>query len=258
METNITEIADGIYRLSTLVPEAAPGGFSFNQFLIDDDEPMLFHCGMRSLFPLVSAAAKRVLPLERLRWISFGHVEADECGSVNDWLAAAPNAQVVHGVLGCAVSVNDLVDRPPLALEEGAVIPLGRRRMRMLRTPHVPHGWESIVWFEEVTRTLLCGDVLTTTGDGPALVRGDLVAPSVAAERAFGAWSMAPGTSAVLRGLADLEPTTLGAMHGSSFAGDGAHLLRELSVSFETIARERRPDVRPDAPSSGKLSEEAP
>ncbi len=139
METKIDEIASGIYRLSTWIPAVAPPqGFTFNQFLIDADEPMLFHCGQRQLFPLVSEAVARVMPLDRLRWISFGHVEADECGSMNLWLAAAPKAQIAHGQLGCEVSLQDLADRPPRALADGETLDLGGKRMRWIGTPHVP------------------------------------------------------------------------------------------------------------------------
>ena len=170
METRISEIADGIYRLSTYVPEVAPpAGFTFNQFLVDADEPLLFHAGHRRMFPLISTAVARIMPLERLRWISFGHVEADECGAVNSWLAAAPDAQVAHGALGCAVSLNDLCDRPPRPLADGEVIQLGGKRVRHLDTPHVPHGWEARVLYEETTPTRLCGDLFTHIGNGPAV-----------------------------------------------------------------------------------------
>lgn len=168
METRVDEIADGIYRLSTWFPDVAlPAGFTFNQFLVDAEEPLLFHTGQRMLFPLVSAAAARVLRIERLRWITFGHVEADECGSMNLWLAAAPRAEVAHGGLGCLVSLNDMADRPPRALSDGEVLDLGGKRVRHLDTPHVPHNWEARVLYEETTQTLLCGDLFTQLGDAP-------------------------------------------------------------------------------------------
>ncbi len=156
METRIHEIADGVYRLSTFVPEVSPDGFTFNQFLVTADEPMLFHAGHRQMFPLISEAVGRILPVERLRWIGFGHVEADECGAMNAWLSAAPNASVVHGRLACDVSLNDLCDRPPRALADGEVLDLGGKRMRWLDTPHTPHGWEAGVFFEETAETLFC------------------------------------------------------------------------------------------------------
>ena len=159
MQTDVHEISSGIYRLSTYVADAAPGGFTFNQFLVDADEPLLFHTGPRRMFPLVSQAIERIMPLARLRWITFGHVESDECGAMNAFLAAAPRAEVAHGALGCMVSLDDLCDRPPRPLADGEVIDLGGRRMRHIDTPHVPHGWEARVLFEETTGTLLCGDL---------------------------------------------------------------------------------------------------
>ncbi len=154
METRINEIADGIFRLSTFVPEiAAPAGFTFNQFLVLGDEPLLFHTGPRRMFPLVREAVARLLPPERLRWITFGHVEADECGSLNQWLAAAPAATVAFGGLGVMVSVGDLADREPRGLGDDEVLDLGGKRVRYLATPHVPHGWDAGLLYEEVTGT---------------------------------------------------------------------------------------------------------
>ncbi len=234
METRVAEIAGGIYRLSTFVPEiAAPAGFTFNQFLVLADDPLLFHCGLRSLFASVSAAAARVVPLERLRWITFGHVEADECGSMNQWLAAAPRAQVAHGVVGCMVSLNDLADRAPRALADGEVIDLGGKRVRHLDTPHVPHAWEARVLYEETTGTLLCGDLFTHVGDGPPLTHDDVVGPAGAAEDMFRASCLTPDTAPTIRRLAELRPRTLALMHGSSFAGDGATALRALANDYE-------------------------
>src|SRR4029077_1688511 len=159
METKIDEIAPDVFRLSTLIEEAAPGGFTFNQFLVRDDEPFLFHTGMRALYPLVSAAVGQLIDLDQLRWISFAHVEADECGAMNLFLADAPDAQVVHGDLACAVSLNDLADRPPRVVAPDEVLDLGTHRMRFLPTPHVPHNWESGLWFDETGRTLFSGDL---------------------------------------------------------------------------------------------------
>ena len=233
METRVDEIADGIYRLSTLAPDVAPGGFTFNQFVVDGDEPLLWHCGPRQMFPLVSEAAAKVVAPERLRWISFGHVEADECGSMNLWLEAAPNAQVVQGMLGCSVSVNDIADRPPRPLGGGDVLDLGGKRVRWIDTPHVPHAWEAAVIYEETTSTLLCGDLFTATGDGPAVTEGDVVGPAMAAEEMFQYSCLSPGTAATIRSLADLAPQTLALMHGSSFTGDGAEALRGLADYYE-------------------------
>ncbi|MEJ7765976.1 MAG: MBL fold metallo-hydrolase [Acidimicrobiales bacterium] len=233
MQPTVDEIADGIFRMSTWIPDVSPEGFTFNQFLVRGDEPLLFHTGPRMLFPLVAEAVATVLPVESLRWITFGHVEADECGSMNMWLTAAPSSQVAHGALGCDVSLNDLCDRPPRALEEGEVIDLGGKRLRQISTPHVPHGWEAQVLFEESTATLLCGDLFSQVGAGPALTTDDLVAPAMVAEAMFHATSLAPHTAGTLRGLGDLEPTTLAVMHGSSFQGDGRRALHELAAAYE-------------------------
>ena len=169
MEARVDEIADRVYRISTVVEEVAPGGFSFNQFLIDAPEPLLFHTGMRQLFPLVREAIEQVMPIDRLRWISFAHVEADECGAMNEFLAAAPQAQVAHSGLGCMVSVNDLADRPPRPLGDGEVLELGGgpagQRVLEIATPHVPHNWESHLLFEQETATLFAGDLFTQIGD---------------------------------------------------------------------------------------------
>jgi flavorubredoxin len=233
MTTRIDEIADGLYRFSTFVPAiAAPAGFTFNQFLLVADEPLLFHCGLRGMFATVSEAVGRVLPVDRLRWIAFGHVEADECGAMNDWLRAAPAATVAHGALGCMVSLNDLADRPPRPLADGETIDLGGKRVLHIDTPHVPHGWESRVLFEETTQTLLCGDLFTHVGDGPALIESDIVEPAIAAEEMFRATCLTPATAPAIDSLADLAPRRLALMHGSSFAGDAATALRELAAYY--------------------------
>src|SRR4051794_38091278 len=234
MNTTISEIAEGIYRLSTWIPDVAPpAGFTFNQFLVDADEPLLFHAGHRRMFPLIADAVARIRPVEDLRWITFGHVEADECGAVNSWLAAAPHSQVAHGVLGCKVSLDDLCDRAPRPLADGEVIDLGGKRVRHLDTPHVPHGWEARVLYEETTGTLLCGDLLTHVGNGPAVTENDVVAPAEQAEDLFHATCLTPGTGAALRRLAELAPSTLALMHGSSFAGDGRSALLRLADGYD-------------------------
>jgi len=234
MTTTVDEIATGIYRLSTWVPDIAPpAGFTFNQFLVDGEDPLLFHTGPRAMFALVSAAVARVLPVERLRWIAFGHVEADECGSMNQWLASAPRAEVAHGITGCLVSLNDLADRPPRPLADGEVLDLGGMRVRHIDTPHVPHGWEARVLYEETTGTLLCGDLFTHLGNGPALTKADIVGPAIEAENIFRYTSLAPDTAAVMRRLANLGPTTLALMHGSSFNGDAAKALDDLAGAYE-------------------------
>jgi len=235
-QPTVDEIADGIYRISTWIPEVTPDGFTFNQFLVVGEEALLFHTGPRGMFPLVAEAVATVVPVESLRWITFGHVEADECGSMNMWLAAAPDAQVAHGALGCSVSLDDLCDRPPRPLEEGEVLDLGGKRLRQISTPHVPHGWEAQVLFEESTRTLLCGDLFSQVGSCPALTTDDLVEPALAAEGMFHATALAPHTGQTMRMLGDLEPTTLAIMHGASFQGDGRQALHHLASGYEQLA----------------------
>jgi flavorubredoxin len=230
MKTQIAEIAPTIYRLSTYVPEAH---LVFNQFLVVDEEPVLFHTGLRALFPLVSEAVAQVMPVERLRWITFGHVEADECGAMNLWLAAAPGAQVAHGAVGCMVSINDLADRMPRALADGEVMELGEKRLRRVETPHVPHGWDAGVFFEETTSTLLCGDLFTATGDGPALTDHEITGPALAAEDTFHATCLTPSTAPTMHALAALQPRTLGLMHGPSYVGDCEQALHDLGLADE-------------------------
>ena len=233
METTVHEIAQDVYRLSTCIPDAAPGGFTFNQYLIAGDEPLLFHTGPRQMFPLVSAGIERVLPVEQLRWISFGHYESDECGAMNSLLASAPNAEVVFNGLGCMVSVGDMADRPPRAVEDGEVLDIGGHRLRFITTPHVPHGWEAQVVFDETTSTLLCGDLLGQIGDGPALVHDvDMVTPAIEAENLFGSTAPTASAAPTIHRLADLAPRTLALMHGPAFAGDCAAALHGLADAY--------------------------
>lgn len=235
METKIEEIASGIYRLSTFVPEVAPpAGFTFNQFLILGDEPLLFHTGPRQMFPLVRDAVSRLTLPENLRWITFGHYEADECGGMNAWLAAAPRAEVAHGQTGCLVSLNDMADRAPRILQDGETIELGQgKRVRYLDTPHTPHGWEAGVLLEETTGTLLCGDLFTQLGDGPALTARDIVGPAIAAEDLFKFSALNPAMGSTIRRLANWAPRTLALMHGPSFSGNGAATLNALADDYD-------------------------
>ncbi len=242
METKIAEIADGIYRLSTYVPDIAPpAGFTFNQFLISGEEPLMFHSGLRKMFPLTREALTRVLQPERVRWIAFGHFEADECGALNELLSIAPHATAAHGQTGCLVSLNDFADRPPRVLQNGETIDLGGgKRVRFIDTPHTPHGWDAGVLFEESTRTLLCGDLFTQLGDGPPITTSDIVSPAIAAEDIFRYSSLSPNMGSTLRKLAELSPQTLALMHGPSFSGDGGSALLALAEDYErrlTIAR---------------------
>jgi len=230
MDTDLDEVADGVYRIASYVPDA---DLTFVQLLLDAEQPLLFHTGMRRLYPLVSEAVARVMPVERIRWISFGHYEADECGAMNQWLAAAPEATVAHTFTGVLVSVGDQADREPRPLHDGEVIDLGGKRVRSIATPHVPHGWDAGLLFEEETSTLLCGDLFTATGRWPAMTSDDLVEPALAAEDLYLATCLTPSTGATMRRLAELEPRTLGLMHGPSYSGDGAGMLRTLGDAYD-------------------------
>jgi flavorubredoxin len=237
MHTSVDQIADRIYRISTYVADIGPTGFTFNQFLIDAEEPLLYHTGMRSLFPSVREAVDRVLPVESLRWIAFAHVEADENGAMNEFLAIAPHAQVAHGALGCTLSLNDQATRPPHPMDDGDVLDLGGaglgRRVVEVPTPHVPHNWESHMFYEEVSGTLFCGDLLTQLGNGPALVGNDLIDAAIVAEDVFHQTSLGPLVPATYRRLADLEPKRLAIMHGSSYEGDAPAMLRAMADVYE-------------------------
>lgn len=237
MRTRTDEIADGVYRISTFVEDVPPRGFTFNQFVLDAEEPLLYHTGMRGLFPIVSDAVAALVPLEQLRWIAFAHVEADECGAVEPFLAAAPQAQVAHGALGCQISLDDMLSRPPVPLADGQVLDLGGKELRMRRvrhldTPHVPHNWESRVLYEEQTGTLLCGDLGTQLGNHEPVAR-DVVDAAIEAEQVFRPTSLSAAVPATLRRLAELQPTTLAIMHGSSCTGDGAAVLQQLATAYE-------------------------
>ena len=233
METNVNEIADGIYRFSTYTDEI-PGGFTFNQFLVRGEQPLLFHTGLKGSFPLVREAMGTVMPVEQLRYVSFGHWEADESGALNQWLEAAPDAELAVGSLGVMISGGDQAMRPPRPpLADGEVLDLGGKRMRWMDTPHVPHGWDAGVWYEETTGTLLCGDLLTHGGATAALTEDDVVGPAMAAEDMFQATSLTPLTGPTIRRLADLQPKTLAIMHGASFSGHCAGALRALADDYE-------------------------
>jgi flavorubredoxin len=238
METRVDEIAERIYRLSTFLPAVGPKGFTFNQFLVDAEEPLLFHCGQRALFPAVSRAAGRVLHLSRLRWIAFSHIEADECGALDEWLAAAPAATVTHGAIGCAIWLNDQAPRPPRALADGEVLDLGGRRVRRLDTPHVPHCWDAGLLYEEETGTLFSSDLFTHVGDPAPLTGGDILGPALAAEKQFGFTGVTPATGPTIRRLAGLAPRTVAVMHGSSFGGDAAPVLESLAAFYDERLRQ--------------------
>ena len=235
--TRIDEIAGGIYRISTPVKDF-PGGFSFNQYLVVDEAPLLWHTGPRRMFPLTREAIARVMPVERLAYVGLSHFEADECGALNEFLAAAPRALPLCGQVAAMVSVSDVADRPPRALADGATLSLGERRVRWFDTPHVPHGWECGFLFEERTRTLLCGDLFTQGGaDNPPVTEKDILGPSEAFRKQMDYYAHAPDTRATLERLASAEPTTLACMHGSVWKGDCGKLLRGLASEVVKTAR---------------------
>jgi flavorubredoxin len=226
--TRIDEIADGLFRIHTPVREVL-SGFSFNQYLLRDDESLLFHTGPRALFPQVRDAIAKVLPLQRLRYVSFGHVESDECGALNLLLAAAPRAVPLCGSIAAMVSVADLADRAPKALADGESLSLGKHTVRWIDAPHVPHAWENGFLMVDDLRALLCGDLFTQPGaDHPPLTDADILGPSEAMRAQLDYYAHGPNTGAVLERLAALAPELLACMHGSAWRGDGALLLRRL------------------------------
>lgn len=224
--TRIDEIAPDIYRISTFIEQA---GIPFDQFLVVADEPLLFHTGLAMLYPGVADAVRRVMPVEKLRWITFGHYEADECGAMNRWLADARHATVAHGQIAVMVSLMDQAARAPRVLGDGEVLDLGGKRVRFIATPHVPHGWDAGLLYEETTSTLFAGDLFTAFGDGPPSTAGDIVGPAVAMEDAMHATALTPLTAPTIRRLAELDPLRLALMHAPTFTGDGAQALRDLA-----------------------------
>ena len=234
MGTRIDEIADGIFSLSTYFPEVVPpAGFTINQFLVLADEPLLFHCGLRAMFPSSLAAVAKLLPVERLRWITFGHFEADECGALDAYLAACPRAEVAFGALGCALSLDDLLGRRrPRALDPGEALDLGGRRVVAIPTPHAPHNQEAQALYEETTGTLLCGDLFTQIGPAPALTSECLIERALDAEDVLNSAPPGPAVPDALDHLAGYAPRTLATMHGTSFEGDGAAALRRLAGAW--------------------------
>jgi flavorubredoxin len=231
--TRIDEVADGIYRICTPF-EVIPGGFTFNSYLIADDEPLLFHTGLRKLFPATVEAVGKVMPVERLRWIGGSHFEGDEFGALNEFLAAAPEATPFGAEIGVLTSLNDFAVRPARGLRDGEEFSLGTRRMRWLYTPHVPHGWDCGILFDHSTETLLCGDLFTQPGASvPAVTESEILTASEGMRGMMDYYAHSTGTSAILERLADLHPSTLACQHGSAYRGNGAALLRELAGKIE-------------------------
>jgi flavorubredoxin len=238
-----TEIAPDIYRISIF---AEWGNLQFNHFLVKDDEPLLFHTGLRGMHAEIREAVSKLINLSELRHISFSHFESDECGSLNEWLAAAPNADVICSQVGALVTVNDFIGRESRALADGATFATGKYRFRYCQTPHLPHGWDAGVLFEETQRTLLCSDLFHQIGDVEPLTAVDVVGRSHQAMKEYEGGVLAeyvpytPLTAQNLKKLADLQPTTLAIMHGSSFTGDCARALGDLNVVFrEVFGREK-------------------
>ena len=236
--TNITEIAPDTYRISIYVPQA---NLQFNHFLIKDDEPLLFHTGLKAMFPLVHEAVATLIDPTQLRWIGFSHFESDECGALNQWLEVAPMAEPACSITGALVSVNDFATRPARGLTQDEVLSTGKYSFRFHRTPHLPHGWDAGVLFEETNSTLFCSDLFHQNGDVEPLVESDVVERSRAAMSEYQTGILAnympftPQTGRILEQLAALKPKTLAVMHGSSFAGDGERALRDLAVVLKEI-----------------------
>jgi flavorubredoxin len=228
--TNVHEIADGIYRINTPIDFPDGQGFSFNQYLLVDDEPLLFHTGPRKLFPAVSEAIAAVMPIERLRYVGLSHFEADECGSLNPLLALSPAAVPLCSQIAAMVSITDQADRPPRALVDGELLTLGRHTVRWFDTPHVPHGWDCGLLMDMTSATFFCGDLFTQPGHGEqALTEADILGPSEAFRQPLDYFAHAPKTAATLARLAQQQPRTLACMHGSAWRGDGGALLRHLA-----------------------------
>ena len=229
----VTEIAPDVYRISTFIPEI---DLQFNQFLIKDDEPLLFHTGMNVLFPAVREAVATIIDPSKIRWISFSHFEADECGSLNEWLQIAPNAQAVCSLVGAMVSINDFALRPAKSMEDGEVLPTGQYRFRYARTPHVPHCWEAGMLFEETNGTLFCTDLFHQGGDVEPLTESSVIDRARKTLTDYQAGPFAnympytKHTDGIMQKLAELNPRTLAPMHGSAYVGDGAQAIRHLAV----------------------------
>lgn len=234
--TRIDEVTSGIYRIFTPL-SIVPGGFSVNQYLIVDDEPLLFHTGWKRMFPLVAEAISKVMPVERLRHIGYSHFEGDECGAMNNFLAVAPNAVPFAGAIGSMISLNDFADREARGLEEGEELRLGKHTLQWINTPHVPHGWDCGVLFDKSTGTLLCGDLFTQGGsDRPPVTESDILEPSELFRKPLDYFAHSTSTALHLQKLAELQPSMLACQHGSAYRGDGAALLRQLS---SRLTRER-------------------
>lgn len=239
----ISEIAPNVFRISIF---AQRGNLQFNHFLVKDDEPLLYHTGLRGMHAEVREAVSTLIEVSALRHIGFSHFESDECGSLVEWLAAARNCDVVCGQLGARVNVNDLIGRESHGLADGETFTTGKYRFRFCQTPHLPHGWDSGVLFEETHKTLFCSDLFHQAGDVESLTSDDVVGRSHEAMKGYQAGILAeympytPVTTRNLTKLAELKPKTLAIMHGSSFTGDCARALGELDVALRDIFGPRK------------------
>lgn len=230
---HVDEVADRIYRISIPL-DVIPGGFTFNSYLIDDDEPILFHTGYRKAFPVTVEAVRKVMPVEKLRWIGGSHFEGDEFGALNDFLAVAPHATPFGAEIGVLTSLNDFAERPARGLADGEEFSIGGRRMQWLYTPHVPHGWDCGILFDQSSKTLLCGDLFTQPGaDMPAVTESEVLSASEGMRQMMDYYAHATSTTAILERLASLDPSMLACQHGSAYRGDGGALLRELAATIE-------------------------
>jgi flavorubredoxin len=239
MKTRIDEIAPDLYRISTYISKY---DLQFNQFLVIDDEPLLYHTGMRKMFPMVRDAVAKLVQPPTIRWIGFSHFEADECGSLNEWLALAPHAEPVCGMIGAIVNINDFAQRRCRVLADNEVLATGGRRFRFLETPQVPHAWDAGLLLEETRSTLLCSDLFLQNGDNAPLSENDLVESARQAILAYEAGPLRHPmlytrlTQDILQSLAGLKPKLLAVMHGSLFSGSGERALLELSAMYsETL-----------------------
>ena len=236
--TRVDEIASDIFRISTYSPDY---NLQFNQFLVKDEEPLLFETGMKQIFPVVREAVARIIDPSTLRFVSFSHFEPDECGSLNEWLTLAPRAEAVCSVVGAMVFVNDGAIRPARGLNQDDLIQTGKYRLRFQSTPHLPHGWDAGFLFEEETRTLLCSDLLGHAGDTPPLTHSDVVGAFRDTTNAFQSGPLAnympytPHTEAQIRQLAALKPRACATMHGSTFIGDGEKALLDMAVVLKEL-----------------------
>jgi flavorubredoxin len=233
-----TEIAPDVYRIGVFVPEI---NLEFSHFLVRDDEPLLFHAGLRGMFPVLKEEVGRLIDVSKLRHIGFSHFESDECGGLNEWLACAPDAQAVCGLVGALVSVNDFATRPAKVLTSEEVLATGRHRFRFVPTPHVPHGWDAGVLFEETGSTLYCSDLFHQWGHQAPTTEDSIIERAREALVATEAGPFANylpythHTGRILETLASLQPKTLATMHGSTYHGDGQTALRELAKVMQDV-----------------------